>query len=486
MNTLRLGQATFDCHIASIEPDNVAWKVLSYVHEGQTWQVELPHLSPDQLTLVAQRLRLHGARLKARPVSELVSAIDQAANALLDPKNPIRKSLDNWLPRVTGMDAELLRLCTTACLKTFRGPQLQRFLTEDFANPVMLDAFQPRPIGGMTRVMGPDLLFQVWAGNVPGLPLWGLVSGLLVKAPIIGKVSTAEPVMAHLFAEALFSAAPWLAHHLALVWFQGGDAARERVLCEAADVVLAYGNNESLTALRASVPVTTRFLPHGHKISLGMVSAAALDVTDAPQVAQELAWDVVRYEQMGCYSPQCVYVERGGRVSPGEFSGLLAHALSALQHKFASSPLSLQAAAQQASWRHLQQFSSEAEVLTGDAPNPWAVQYRETPTALKPAALSRLMQVHAVNQLQDAIPHLAAAARWIQTLGLAVSPQELLALQDPLALAGITRICALGGMTNPPPGWHHDGRFSLLDLVRMVDLEPSAESAAERFAPYRD
>jgi hypothetical protein len=41
-------------------------------------------------------------------------------------------------------------------------------------------------------------------------------------------------------------------------------------------------------------------------------------------------------------------------------------------------------------------------------------------------------------------------------------------------------------MTAPEAGWHHDGRFSLLDLVRMVELEQSAEDAAESFAPYRD
>jgi hypothetical protein len=41
-------------------------------------------------------------------------------------------------------------------------------------------------------------------------------------------------------------------------------------------------------------------------------------------------------------------------------------------------------------------------------------------------------------------------------------------------------------MTAPEAGWHHDGRFNLLDLVRMVEIESSAERAAERFAPYSD
>jgi hypothetical protein len=43
---------------------------------------------------------------------------------------------------------------------------------------------------------------------------------------------------------------------------------------------------------------------------------------------------------------------------------------------------------------------------------------------------------------------------------------------------------ALGAMTAPQAGWHHDGRFNLLDLVRMVDIEASTEHAAEHFTAY--
>jgi hypothetical protein len=50
--------------------------------------------------------------------------------------------------------------------------------------------------------------------------------------------------------------------------------------------------------------------------------------------------------------------------------------------------------------------------------------------------------------------------------------------------AGITRIAPLGAMTQPEAGWHHDGRFNLADLVRIVEIEQAAERAADRLAPY--
>ena len=53
-----------------------------------------------------------------------------------------------------------------------------------------------------------------------------------------------------------------------------------------------------------------------------------------------------------------------------------------------------------------------------------------------------------------------------------------------LAVVGVTRLSAIGQMAQPAPGWHNDGRPSLLDLVTLVDLEASAEALAERLTRY--
>jgi hypothetical protein len=41
-------------------------------------------------------------------------------------------------------------------------------------------------------------------------------------------------------------------------------------------------------------------------------------------------------------------------------------------------------------------------------------------------------------------------------------------------------------MTAPEAGWHHDGRFNLLDIITMTEIEHSAETAADAFASYAD
>jgi hypothetical protein len=73
---------------------------------------------------------------------------------------------------------------------------------------------------------------------------------------------------------------------------------------------------------------------------------------------------------------------------------------------------------------------------------------------------------------------------YLQTVGLATNPESLLAISESLAHSGVTRICAIGEMTSPSAGWHHDGRFSLLDLVTMVDIESSTETSANGLSDY--
>lgn len=475
-------------YLPGLRAEEVQWQTLLFTGAGQTLEVAAPILSDEQITALMARVReASRSYLKSLSVARIVSIVDRAIARLLNPQDPYRQKADALLPLVTGYHPEMVRLGLTGYLKTFRKPQLQRFLVEDFGNAQLLDEFQPRAKGGFSKAVGVDLAVHIWAGNVPALPLWSLVSGLLVKSGTIGKVASAEPLFAGWFAQLLVEVEPLLANCLAVVWWRGGDKARERLFFQHADLVLAYGGNAALEQVRSRVPITTQFLPYGHKLSLGMVSRAALDARKALKTAQQAAHDVMRYDQQGCYSPQVFYVERGGKITPEAFSGYLAHELSCFEQKFPRHTLTLDEAAGLADWRQreeLKSFSQPGSGVTDD--DAWTVVYNDTVQALAPSALNRTIRVVAVDRLVQVIPLIAAHRAFLQTVGLAAAPQELFELAAALGGAGVTRICAIGQMTAPEAGWHHDGRFSLLDLTRIVDIEASAEAASETFAPYVD
>lgn len=475
MNTFRAG------HVPGIDPEQINWLELADAPCRGLW---VPDLTPAQLRTVTTTVRDNAARhLRPLPVSAIIERIDRAIHRLLDPNDPERQTLDHWLPRVCELDPDMVRLNLNRYLKTFRARGLHRFVAEDLPNPKVLDEFQPLPKGGWGRALGPRQLVHLWAGNVPALPLWSLVCGLLVKAGNVGKLASAEPVFASVLARVLTQIEPDWRDALAVVWWPGGDSEREAAACEQAERAIAYGSDDTLAALRQRLPSGTHLLAHGHKISFGVVGRQALSARHAPELAHLAAQDVARHDQGGCYSPHVFYVERGGHVSPAEWAERLFHALQNQHARHPRRSPTPEEAYTLAQWRQAHEWGQGARLLCGDGGD---VVLIERAGPLVPGPGLRDVQVVAVDELEQVAACVAPARRWLQTAGLAVTPEQWPDLALALGEAGVTRLCAIGTMTAPEAGWHHDGGHSLRDFLRWVEVEQSLEHHAEHYTPYAD
>lgn len=473
-------------YLAGLDPNAIEWVPQIYTAKGHSLTVQLPHLNSEQIADLASHVaRQSKNQLKSLPLDQIVDAIDRTIARLLDRNDPYRRKMDELLPIVTGYAPEIVALGLTGYLKTFRKPQLKRFLAEDFANPSILDQFQPLMKGGCGRAFSPDLSAHIWAGNVPGLPIWSLISSLLVKSGTIGKVSTAEPLFAGWFAQLLAEVEPALADCLAVIWWQGGDVEREAALVKQADLILGYGSNESLQSIHQRVPVNKRFLAYGHKVSFSMVATEALTSNKAKPTARLAAYDIARYDQQGCYSPQMIFVEQDGNVSPERFAHYLSQELSAFETKYPRRELGIEEAGSLATWRSNEELTSSGTIF-GEETGLWTVSYQQDDQRFLPSSLNRTIRVIGVNSLKD-VPNIVAPFKsLLQTVGIASNPERLYELASILGAVGVTRICALGDMTSPEAGWHHDGRFNLLDLVTITEIDARAETASDRLASYVD
>jgi len=476
-------------YLPKMEDEKIEYKKWR-VGAANELELLIPHLTETQLEKIAVKVKQASMDvLKTYSIYEIINIIDRVIEQLLDRTNPYRKKAEALLPILTGYDREMVRLGLTSYLKSFRKQELQRFLVEDFTNPLILDDFQPRAKRGFSKAVGPNLIAHVWSGNVPGIPLWSFISGLLVKSGNIGKVSSGEPLFAGLFAQLLSETAPALADCFAVVWWKGGDVEREQAFLQQSDLVLGYGKNESLKSLREQIPITTRFIPYGHKFSFGIIAKTSLDAQKVWKTAHDAAYDVIRYDQQGCYSPHVFYVQRGGKIAPEQFAAYVAHALSNFEIKYPRKKLNIEEAAAVSKWRQQEEissFSRDKKEILGDISANWTVVYEDQIGQLAPSILNRTIRIVAIDRLEDIIPYVKQHRKLLQTVGIACSPKELFYLANMLSGLGVIRITGLGNMTSPESGWHHDGRFSLLDLVDMVDIEHAAESYAEQFAPYAD
>jgi len=87
------------------------------------------------------------------------------------------------------------------------------------------------------------------------------------------------------------------------------------------------------------------------------------------------------------------------------------------------------------------------------------------------SCLHRFIYVKGVSDLKSVLENVDAVRGQVSTVGLAAPEERSRELALQLARWGVTRICPLGQMQNPPLLWRHDGRPSLGDLVAWTDFE---------------
>ena len=435
-----------------------------------------PAPTPDLLQEIVHVLRAARASLAVRPVQEIVEVIDGAAARFADPADPLREEAEARITAATGYSPAMTRLVLDRMAADWRADRLRALLETELGDPGCLDGFRPVP-GARTprsaRAYGPELAFHVFAGNVPGVAVTSLIRTLLVKAPSLGKLASGEPVLPVLFARAVSEVDPEAGRALAVTYWPGGSEDAEWRVLEAADTVIVYGGDETVASYRERATDRTRLVVHGPRFSVGLIAREAL-ADDIGPVAESVARAVAVFDQHGCVSPHVVWVERGAATAL-DFAEALADAMARVEETLPRGrigPGEASAIQQERAAAELKGHASDASetrVLSG-AGTGWTVIYDDEP-AFRPSCLNRLVRVHPLDTLDEAVDLLAPAGRYLQSVAFAGPAERRDALADPLARAGATRITTFERLPWPPPDWHHDGRPPLRELIRWVDLE---------------
>jgi hypothetical protein len=100
----------------------------------------------------------------------------------------------------------------------------------------------------------------------------------------------------------------------------------------------------------------------------------------------------------------------------------------------------------------------------------WTVVFENDPR-FQISCLNRFIYVKSVANLTEALQGADNVLGKVSTVGLSATEDRAPALVNQLARWGVTRICPLGKMQNPPLLWRHDGRPALGDLITWSDWE---------------
>ena len=297
----------------------------------------------------------------------------------------------------------------------------------------------------------------------------------------MGHMTSERQLFPALFVQSLADVDPKLAACFGVTWWPGGDAALDEVAFGRADAVIAYGGVGAIDAIRARVPLDTRFVAYGHKLSFGVVGREWLTRERAVEAAERAGYDAAKYDQQGCLSPHLFYVEQGGEVSPRAFAELLAAALGRYQQVMPRGQIGLAEAAAIRQLRAGYELRADAALFESPGDTAWTVAYDEDPR-FEPSCLNRTIRVKPIGDVLDTAELARPVRAYLQTCGVGLEAGRLEGLAEALGRLGLDRVCPLGRMPDPSPAWHHDGRFNLLDLVRWTDLEPDASGGRWEFA----
>jgi hypothetical protein len=418
-----------------------------------------PALTPPDLRLIAADLVESGQRTAASLNSDRrLQTLGHLATRFLDHTSPHRLTAERLLPASTGYAPRMVAEALDLLFRSLQVPALEELVRSD----------RPRHPG-----RPPRLVFLIAAATVFPPSIVGATAALLLGSPVLIKSASAEPVAATLWAHALATRDSELARLVAVLPWPRTRLDLTRAAIEAADAVLAHGDDTTIAAIRAAAPPTTRIIAHGHRVSAAILGASAL-ATDSVELARGLARDVALYDQQGCLSPHTVFVEETSDTLPArEFAVLLAAELSELERSWPRSRLDSAGASS------LRQFLLARE-LAGDAvlggyEAGWAVVLDRDPIEpelrFEYSPLGRTVILKRAPSVAAAIDALAAVRDRLQAVGLAVSLRERIALARRLGLyddvdsnpdwAPKVRLCPVGTMQSPPLTWPADGQRPL-------------------------
>lgn len=332
--------------------------------------------------------------------------------------------------------------------------ELEQWLTLELGAVDALEAWRTRG-STRTRALAPRMIYHILAGNLAVSGQHSLLCGLLLGAHNRIKLPSHGGDDILRFIQALPASLRKLVE-----WSREFSA---ETLKEA-DAVITYGRDETIASIRAQTHWEQIFLGYGLQVSVIWLGKVA---RPTPQLVKALAHDVCIYDQMGCLSPQAIFLE------PGSATEALGEGLArAMSTEIARLPRVTHTPEE---YGTIFETIDTARAL---GHRMWTAASNTNATAgaviLDPKPEFRFSCLHRVIRLHEVKPtQLPAALKSVRgkisTVGLAVKLTP--ALERTFLGLGVKRFCPVGQMQHPPIAWHHDGRPSLADLVRWVDRE---------------
>lgn len=396
----------------------------------------------------------------AYPLDKVLSLLGRVRARWQDPSYGPRRKAERELPRVTGFSPAMVRLGLEELAWTLEPEMLRRKLDCELPGWDGFGTCRWEPLG---------VVLHVLAGNVFVGAAGSLVEGLLTRNVNILKMSSSEGAFLPLLLKSLREEDQdgVVSRCLFAVSFSSEDEGVAAEFKRNADAVAVWGGEGAVRGWRDGLPVRTRLIVFGPKISAAVVTSRGLREEGVERIASSLAAEASIWDQNACTAPQVCYVQGADNARR------IVEALpKALEKEARRLPPGLPGADAAVEIRKLRDIFEIAEargegMLRHPRDLSWTVVLDKDP-ALTPSPLHRTLQVVPVARLEPVMREMEALRGYVQTVGLAASSGEREGLADRFSQAGAVRVLALGQMAFGEGEDPHDGAMDLPQFMRLV------------------
>ena len=434
-------------------------------------------------------------RQRTRAVIEMIA---HTADQWLEPENGFRLLALRDGPRETGWSPATLARGLDSFFRSITVESLEALVAQDLGDARRLDDFgagsAEHRTGRTSLAVGPELLVHLTAGNLPNPALFSMILGLIMRSAQIVKCPRDASLLPRLFAHSLAATESKLGACLELVsWSHDERNARELedLLFSEAACVTATGSDTMLAEVRPRIPSRTRFIGYGHRISFGLIAKESLSPYSRKRLVRAMADDITAWNQLGCLSPHAYYVEEE---ASGSAEALAEELAAELERRESTEPRGTIGVAESAliqSRRGIFELRAAAMAslternlnrsLFFDPPatvrlwastesTAWTVVLNHD-ARFQPSCLHRFIELKPVRNWGEVLRFAEPFRQQLSTVAVAAPDDRLPEMARQLAHWGVSRICPIGRMQEPPAAWRHDGRPALGDLVTWTDLE---------------
>jgi hypothetical protein len=411
-------------------------------------------------------------------IPQILDVIEKVTNLWQNPNYRGRKTAREILPTVTGFSEEMLEswgfdrfmsILNKENLPLFGKLQSKNYAKFSELGEGLVKAFGEENVTHLNHT--PEVIGHICAGNILGIAAFEMVIDKLVDAATWVKVPSEEPVFGTLYAKSIEEVDPKIAYTIAILPFESRNKEVQEYLFSKSDIIRATGGelarqNIEKLASKHKIPVSG----HWHKFSFITIAREYMD-DRSRDIAELVTLDVSAWDQQGCFSPQEIYLEKGGDTTPMEFAELIAEELEITTRAL---PKGTRSGKMQVLDGYHQYFKKE---MMGEPvkifPSPthqWLVIYDESNLNLEPSPLFRVIRVKPIDDIMKIPSIVKPIGSFLQTVGVAIPQSRLLPFAEAIGEAGATNIRSIGNMTLQKPWEPWDGRFPLHELFEHDNI----------------